>query len=33
MENGREAIAGVLEVLRQEGRQPEPNIQVLDIAV
>ena len=33
MDNVREAIAGVLEVLREEGRQPEPNILILDIAV
>ena len=31
--NIREAIAGVLEVLREEGREPEPNIQFLDVAV
>ena len=29
----REAIAGVLEVMREQGKQPEPNIQILDIAV
>jgi len=28
-DNVREAIAGVLEVLREQGRQPEPNIQIL----
>jgi len=33
MENVREAIAGVLEVLRKEGRQPDANIQVLEVAV
>lgn len=33
MENVREAIAGVLEVLREQGRQPESNIQILDVAV
>jgi predicted RNase H-like HicB family nuclease len=33
MANIREAIAGVLEVMREEGRQPEPNIQILDVAV
>ncbi|MDQ2949184.1 MAG: type II toxin-antitoxin system HicB family antitoxin [Acidobacteriota bacterium] len=33
MDNVHEAIAGVLEVLREEGRQPEPNIQILDVAV
>jgi predicted RNase H-like HicB family nuclease len=31
--NVREAIAGVLEVMREQGKQPEPNIQILDIAV
>lgn len=31
--NIREAIAGVLEVMREQGKQPEPNIQILDIAV
>lgn len=33
MENVREAIAGVLEVMREEGRQPESDIQVVDVAV
>ena len=33
MENVREAITGVLEVMREQGRQPEPNIQILDVAV
>ena len=28
-----EAIAGVLEVLREEGREPDSNIQILDVAV
>ena len=31
--NIREAIAGVLEVLREEGREPETSIQILDVAV
>ena len=31
--NIREAIAGVLEVLRKEGREPETSIQILDVAV
>ena len=31
--NIREAIAGVVEVLRQEGREPDLNIQILDVAV
>jgi len=33
LENVREAIGGVLEVMQEQGRQPENNIQVLDIAV
>jgi predicted RNase H-like HicB family nuclease len=33
MENVREAIGGVLEVMREQGKQPESNIQVLDVAV
>jgi predicted RNase H-like HicB family nuclease len=33
MENVREAIAGVLEVMKEQGGQPEPNIQILDVAV
>ena len=32
-ENVREAISGVLEVMQEQGRRPEPNIRVLDIAV
>jgi hypothetical protein len=31
--NIREAIAGVLEVLREQGREPDSNIQILDVAV
>jgi predicted RNase H-like HicB family nuclease len=31
--NIREAIAGVLEVLKEEGREPDLNIQILDVAV
>ena len=31
--NIREAIKGVVEVLREQGREPESNIQILDIAV
>lgn len=31
--NIREAIAGVLEILREEGREPDSNIQMLDVAV
>jgi hypothetical protein len=33
MDDVREAIAGVLEVLREQGGQPESNIRILDIAV
>ena len=32
-ENIREAIAGVLEVMNEEGGQPESNIQIVDVAV
>ena len=31
--NVREAVEGVLEVLRTEGKQPERNIQILEVAV
>ena len=31
--NIRDAITGVLEVLREEGREPDSNIQILDVAV
>ena len=31
--NVREAIAGILEVMKDDGAQPETNIQILDIAV
>ena len=31
--NVREAIAGVLEVMAQQGKRPETNIQILDVAV
>jgi predicted RNase H-like HicB family nuclease len=31
--NLREAIAGVLEVMHEEGRSPEPNVQVLELAI
>ena len=33
MLNIREAISGVLEVMKEQGRQPEANIQILDVAV
>lgn len=32
-ENIREAIAGVLEVLKEQGQNPDANIQILDVAV
>lgn len=32
-QNIREAITGVLEVLKEEGREPDSNIQILDVAV
>jgi predicted RNase H-like HicB family nuclease len=32
-ENIREAIAGVLEVLKEQGREPDANVWVLDVAV
>ncbi len=31
--NIREAIAGVLEVLREQGQEPDLTIQILDVAV
>jgi predicted RNase H-like HicB family nuclease len=31
--NISEAIAGVIEVLEEQGRQPDPNIQILDVTV
>ena len=33
MSNIREAVEGVLEVMKDEGSRPETNIQILDIAV
>jgi predicted RNase H-like HicB family nuclease len=33
MRNVREAISGLLEVMREQGRKPESNVQILDIAV
>ena len=33
LENVREAISGVLAVMRDQGTQPESNIQFLDVAV
>jgi len=32
-QNIREAIAGVLEVLREQGQEPDSRIQILDVAV
>lgn len=32
-ENIREAIAGVLEVLKEQGQNPDANIRILDVAV
>jgi predicted RNase H-like HicB family nuclease len=31
--NIREAILGVLEVLQQEGREPDMNVQILEVTV
>ena len=31
--NIREAIAGVLEVLKEQGMEPDSNIQILDVAI
>jgi predicted RNase H-like HicB family nuclease len=33
MENIREAITGMLEVMKEQGKRPEANIQILDVAV
>ena len=33
MANIREAITGVLEVMKEQGKQPESNIQILEVAV
>jgi predicted RNase H-like HicB family nuclease len=32
-DNIREAIAGVLEVMKELGQEPDANIQILDVAV
>jgi predicted RNase H-like HicB family nuclease len=32
-DNVREAIAGVLEVMKEQGQEPDSNIQILDVAV
>ena len=32
-QNIREAITGVLEVLKEQGREPDSSIQILDVAV
>jgi predicted RNase H-like HicB family nuclease len=31
--NVREAAAGVLEVMKEQGKQPEANVQILEVAV
>ena len=31
--NIREAIAGVLEILREQGQEPDSTVQILDVAV
>ena len=31
--NIREAISGVLEVMQQEGREPDANVQILEVTV
>ena len=33
LDNVREAISGVIEVMKEKGTKPESNIQILDIAV
>jgi predicted RNase H-like HicB family nuclease len=33
LENIREAMSGVLDVLREQGKEPEANIRVLEIVV
>ena len=33
MVNVRQAIAGVLEVMKEQGTHPESNIQILEVAV
>ncbi len=33
LDNLREAIAGVLEVMREEGRSPETSVQVMELAI
>jgi predicted RNase H-like HicB family nuclease len=33
MANVREAISGVLDVMKEQGARPETNIQILDVAV
>ncbi len=33
LENVREAISGVVEVMKEQGRRPEPSVQILDVAV
>ncbi len=33
LENVREAMTGVLEVMKEQGKRPERSIQILDVAV
>ena len=33
LDNVRDAIAGVLDVMREQGSEPESNVQILDVAV
>jgi predicted RNase H-like HicB family nuclease len=33
LENIREAIAGMLDVMREEGRTPDPDVQIVELAV
>jgi predicted RNase H-like HicB family nuclease len=33
MRNVREAVTGVLEVMKEQGKRPEANIRILDLAV
>ncbi len=32
-QNIREAIAGVLEVMKEQGRRPEPNVRIVEVPV
>jgi len=33
LENMREAIAGVLDVMHEEGRTPDPDVQIVELVV